>query len=70
MLTNATLPLNSLCSATAGEIRAWCREQMGRHEIPRKVRFLPDLPKTASGKILKRELRRGGEVERGIDAEG
>ena len=27
------------------------------YKIPRSVRFLPELPKTGSGKILKRELR-------------
>jgi len=26
------------------------------------------LPKNATGKILKRELRRAGEIERGVDA--
>ncbi|MBS1212171.1 MAG: hypothetical protein H6R26_787, partial [Proteobacteria bacterium] len=28
--------------------------------------ILKELPKTATGKILKRELRRDGEVERGV----
>jgi long-chain acyl-CoA synthetase len=49
------------------EIRAFCQEHLGRHEVPRKVRFHRELPKNAAGKILKRALRRGGEVERGID---
>lgn len=54
--------------ATADEIRAFCREHLGRHEIPRKVHFVDKLPRTASGKIIKRELRRDGEVERGIES--
>ena len=53
-------------AAAADELRAFCRESLGRHEIPRKVTVLPELPKNASGKILKRELRKHGEVERGI----
>jgi len=50
----------------ADVIRAFCRDNLGRHEIPRKIIFLPELPKNAAGKILKRQLRRQGEVERGI----
>lgn len=51
---------------SADSIRASCRENLGRHEIPRKIIFMRELPKNAAGKILKRELRRQGEVERGI----
>ena len=53
--------------STSDAIREFCREHLGRHEIPRKVRFVESLPRTASGKILKRELRRHGEVERGVE---
>jgi long-chain acyl-CoA synthetase len=49
------------------EVRAYCREHMGRHQIPRKVVIRETLPKNATGKILKRELRREGELERGVD---
>ena len=52
----------------AGSVRAWCKENLGRHEVPRKVIFVEGLPKNAAGKVLKRELRRGGELERGIDS--
>ncbi len=50
------------------EVRAWCREQLGRHEVPRKVVIRDTLPKNAAGKILKRELRKEGELERGVDS--
>jgi long-chain acyl-CoA synthetase len=53
-------------NVTAEQIRAACHENLGRHEVPRKFTFLPELPKNAAGKILKRQLRRQGEVERGI----
>lgn len=53
-------------AASGASIRAFCRDNLGRHEIPRKFIFMRELPKNASGKILKRELRRQGEVERGI----
>ena len=53
--------------AEPGELRGWCREHLGRHEVPRRVVLVEVLPKNAAGKILKRELRRQGELERGVD---
>ena len=52
---------------TAAEVRHWCKQSLGRHEVPRRVVFREALPKNATGKILKRELRLQGEVERGVD---
>jgi len=52
----------------ASDIRTWCRGQLGAHEVPRKVMIRDALPRNAAGKILKRELRKGGEVERGVDS--
>lgn len=53
-------------TATEAEIRAYCRESLGKHEVPRKVYFMAELPKNAAGKIVKRALRKHGEAERGI----
>jgi len=47
-------------------IRAHCRENLGHFQVPRKIFILPELPKTATGKLLKRELRKQGEIERGV----
>jgi long-chain acyl-CoA synthetase len=60
--------LKPQATVTAADIRAFCADHLGRHEVPRKVFFLPELPKNAAGKILKRELRKHGELERGIDS--
>ena len=49
------------------DIRAFCRKHLGLHEVPRKVIFMKELPKNAAGKIVKRELRKAGEIERGVD---
>jgi long-chain acyl-CoA synthetase len=49
------------------QLRDWCRENLGRHEVPRRFELRQALPKNAAGKILKRELRRRGELERGVD---
>ena len=64
----AYIALKDDAQLDARDVRAFCRENLGRHEIPRKVLFLPQLPKNAAGKILKRELRKHGEIERGIDS--
>jgi len=44
-------------TATERDLVEWCRAQMAVYKAPRTVRFVPALPKTASGKILKRALR-------------
>ncbi len=50
----------------AAELRDWCRERLGRHEVPRRFVIRASLPRNAAGKILKRELRLAGEHERGV----
>lgn len=44
-------------TATADEILDWCRPQMATYKCPRYVELRASLPMTATGKILKRELR-------------
>ena len=41
----------------AGEIIAWAREKMAAFKVPRVIEFVERLPKTATGKILWRELQ-------------
>ena len=36
---------------------AFCKERMAAYKYPRQIEFVDELPKTASGKILRRELR-------------
>ncbi|MFD5032589.1 class I adenylate-forming enzyme family protein [Streptomyces sp. NPDC058405] len=40
-----------------GELGAYCAERLAAYKYPREVEILPELPKTTSGKILRRELR-------------
>jgi len=47
-------------------LREHCRAWLGRHQVPRRFVVLDELPKNAAGKIMKRELRKQGEIERGI----
>lgn len=53
----AAVSLKTDASATAEEIIEFCKERMAAYKYPRVVRVLPELPKSATGKILKRELR-------------
>src|SRR5216683_1352487 len=39
------------------ELAQWCRSEMAVYKAPRSIYFVNDLPKTASGKILRRALR-------------
>ena len=43
----------------AEEIIAYCRERLGAYKYPREIRFVTELPKGSSGKILKSALRDG-----------
>ncbi|MBD5605093.1 MAG: AMP-binding protein, partial [Candidatus Eremiobacteraeota bacterium] len=43
-------------AASESEIVEHCRPHLAAYKLPRSVRFVPDLPKTSSGKIMRREL--------------
>ncbi|MFF3262478.1 AMP-binding protein [Streptomyces sp. NPDC002932] len=44
-------------SVEPDELGAYCKERLAAYKYPREVEILAELPKTASGKILRRELR-------------
>lgn len=39
------------------EIHSYCREHLAAYKVPREVQFVDDLPKTSTGKIMRRELK-------------
>lgn len=46
------------CEAVSeDDLRAWCQEQFAAYKYPRLFEFRTELPMSATGKILKRELR-------------
>ncbi|MEV0412770.1 fatty acyl-CoA synthetase [Streptomyces sp. NPDC050448] len=50
---------------TEAELLAYAREKLAHFKAPKRVLFVDDLPRNASGKILKRELRdRFGQQDR------
>ena len=53
----AFVSLHAGQEATAEELIAHCRERMAAYKYPREVVVLDELPKTVTGKILRRELR-------------
>jgi acyl-CoA synthetase (AMP-forming)/AMP-acid ligase II len=53
----AAVVLRQAATATAQELIDWCRDRIAHYKSPSQVRFLPELPKTGTGKISKRLLR-------------
>jgi long-chain acyl-CoA synthetase len=54
---NAVVVAKAGAQADPEEIIAWCRERMAAYKYPRIVEVVAAMPLTATGKILKRELR-------------
>jgi fatty-acyl-CoA synthase len=53
----AVVVLREGTSATEEEIIEFCRDKLGGFERPRSVDFVSRLPRNATGKVVKRELR-------------
>lgn len=43
---------------TGAELIEWCQGKIGRFKIPKSIVFTTEIPRTPTGKILKRELRK------------
>ncbi len=54
--THPSVVLKPGAEPDADGIVALCREQLAAYEVPRAVQFVPDLPRTSTGKIMRREL--------------
>jgi long-chain acyl-CoA synthetase len=52
----AVVILNDGATVTEEELVAWGKKEMAAYKYPRVIEFVPSLPMTATGKILKREL--------------
>src|SRR6185503_9127307 len=53
----AVVVLRPGAAATEAELLAFCRDRVGGFERPRGVDFVEALPRSATGKVLKRVLR-------------
>ena len=44
-------------AVSAEEVIGWCRDRLAHFKCPKSVEFITALPRTTTGKVLKRELR-------------
>ncbi len=54
---SAFIELSEGGSLGEGEIIEHCSEHLARYKVPRTIHFMHELPRSATGKVLKRELR-------------
>jgi acyl-CoA synthetase (AMP-forming)/AMP-acid ligase II/carbon monoxide dehydrogenase subunit G len=52
----AFVALRDGAGADEDELKAHVKEQLARYKVPREIVFLSELPRNATGKVLKREL--------------
>jgi long-chain acyl-CoA synthetase len=62
-LAKAYIVLKQGCSPSPDEISDFCRERLAAYKVPRQIQFVDDLPKTSTGKIMRRELIRFHEAQ-------
>jgi len=53
----AFIVLRPGATATEDELVEWSKQQFAAYKYPRRIEFRTELPMSATGKILKRELR-------------
>ncbi|MCX5862071.1 MAG: long-chain fatty acid--CoA ligase [Desulfomonile sp.] len=54
----AYIVLKERQTATAEEIIDYCKQNLAKYKVPKYVEFVTELPKSAVGKILRKELKR------------
>jgi acyl-CoA synthetase (AMP-forming)/AMP-acid ligase II len=54
---HAVVVTHAGASVTGDELRDFCRPHIANYKVPRSVSFVDEMPISAAGKILKRELR-------------
>ena len=56
-LARAYVVLRPGATATQDQIIEHCRPHLAAYKRPRSIRFVPDLPKTSTGKVMRRQLK-------------
>jgi long-chain acyl-CoA synthetase len=56
-IAKAVLVTRAGAAPAAAELDAYCRAHLAAYKVPRAYEFVDELPKSASGKVLKRGLR-------------
>ena len=57
---HAFVVLRPGAAASATELRAHCTQNLASYKVPRRVHIMPELPKNATGKVVKTALAAGG----------
>ena len=57
-IAKAYIVLKENFKPSEDELINFCREHLAAYKCPRKVIFVNDVPKTSSGKIMRRELNK------------
>jgi fatty-acyl-CoA synthase len=52
------------------EVKKYVKSNLAGYKVPRDVEFIDELPRTSTGKVLKRELKEDGEDGDGGDGDG
>jgi long-chain acyl-CoA synthetase len=55
-VAHAWVVLKAGHTATADELRMYCRERLAPYKVPARIEFRSELPKTMVGKVLRRAL--------------
>jgi long-chain acyl-CoA synthetase len=56
-IAKAYIVLKAGAAADSNGILDYCRQHLAAYKVPREVQFVPALPTTSSGKIMRRELK-------------
>jgi long-chain acyl-CoA synthetase len=56
-IAKAYVVLKSGATAEPDEIIEFCRSQLAAYKVPREVQFVEELPRTSTGKVMRRQLR-------------
>jgi len=57
-LAKAYIVLKQGASPSKEDLLEFCREHLAAYKVPREIQFVEDVPKTSTGKIMRRELIR------------
>ena len=53
----AVVQLKAGAEVGEDELRIFCKGEIASYKVPRKILFIAEMPRSASGKILKYKLR-------------
>ena len=56
-IAKAYIVLKNGANTDSGGIVEYCRQHLAAYKVPREVQFVPALPTTSSGKIMRRQLK-------------